>query len=169
MNQKEKKEKKKDNRYKLYEAMALPLALLHTILSISTHSLEHYMLLFPCLGFSEVLYFLRSGTHYKTLNPYLPLTQDYHQDTRFMRHEKLLFFYCAWTSGLVVLQCHIYSNPTIILYYSIFIIYEGLTAKFQVFKEPVFSLSQKFENNTTQIPEFWPNSGIGGQAFMTIL
>ncbi len=32
-------------------------------------------------------------------------------------------------------------------------------------KEMVFSLSHKFENNTTQIPEFWPNSGIGGQAF----
>ena len=24
----------------------------------------------------------------------------------------------------------------------------------------VFSLFLKFENNTTQIPEFWPNSGI---------
>ena len=29
-----------------------------------------------------------------------------------------------------------------------------------ILKEMVFSLFPKFENNTTQIPEIWPNSGI---------
>ena len=36
----------------------------------------------------------------------------------------------------------------------------------EIVKEMEFTVSHKFENNTTQIPEFWPNSGSWRQTLM---